>query len=589
MVTYTLSVKDRSYSSWEITDVNSNKITLDINPIEAKLFANDIFIVEKHNNVTIMHSPTRSGPPIPGVLILAGNKTYGRQTNKKGPGKLLYKCVPDDLHLPPFLVPYEIKNMGFLKVFKNLYVTFTFDEWEDKHPRGRLDNVIGPVDILEHFYEYQLFCKKLNLSNQKFQKDTSKALEIKSGTSDGVFEIIKAKYPSIQDRTDHKTWHIITIDPPTSVDFDDGFSLVEHADGTQQLSIYISNVTIWLDVLHLWGSFSKRISTIYLPDKKRPMLPVILSDCLCSLQEKVTRIAFVMDIFINKDEIVDIKYANCFVKVAKNYAYEEAKLLSNTNYQKLLDLTRTIATKNKYIEHIADSHDMVCYLMIFMNYHCAKELLQHKAGVFRSTIMKREFVVPDTIPNDVSKILKIMNSASGQYVDGAQIEATRHEILELDAYVHITSPIRRIVDVLNMIKIQQLLRTHQPTGIDHQPIAIDELTEEADKFYNKWIQDIDYINATTRAIRRVQSECTLLDLCTNNPDLMAKEYNGYITEKSIHDDGLFRYSVFLPELKLSAMITMTENFEVFDYKKCKLFLFNNEEKFKRKIRLHMLS
>ena len=36
----------------------------------------------------------------------------------------------------------------------------------------------------------------------------------------------------------------------------------------------------------LWRSFTKRVSTIYLPDKKRPMLPTILSDCLCSLQEK---------------------------------------------------------------------------------------------------------------------------------------------------------------------------------------------------------------------------------------------------------------------------------------------------------------
>ena len=113
MVTYKVNIKDRSYSCWEITDVNSNKISLDIHPIEAKLFANDVFIVEKQNKVTIMQSPTRSGPPIPGVLILAGNKTYGRQNNKKGGGKLLYKCVPDDLQLPPFLVPYEIKNMGF--------------------------------------------------------------------------------------------------------------------------------------------------------------------------------------------------------------------------------------------------------------------------------------------------------------------------------------------------------------------------------------------------------------------------------------------------------------------------------------------
>ena len=142
-----------------------------------------------------------------------------------------------------------------------------------------------------------------------------------------------------------------------------------------------------------------------------------------------------------------------------------------------------------------------------------------------------------------------MNSASGQYVNGAQIEATRHEILDLDAYVHITSPIRRIADILNMIKMQQLLRTHQLIGID-------QLTEEADTFYNKWINDIDYINSTTRAIRRVQNECSLLDLCTNNPDVMTKEYNGYITEKIVVDDGLFRYNVFLDELKLSAMITV---------------------------------
>ena len=63
---------------------------------------------------------------MPGVLLLDGNKTYGRQKNgnKIKQGKLLYKCIPDDMRLPAFLVPYEIKNMGFSKVFKNLYVLF---------------------------------------------------------------------------------------------------------------------------------------------------------------------------------------------------------------------------------------------------------------------------------------------------------------------------------------------------------------------------------------------------------------------------------------------------------------------------------
>ena len=53
-----------------------------------------------------------------------------------------------------------------------------------------------------------------------------------------------------------------------------------------------------------------RISTIYLPDKKRPMLPTILSDCLCSLQANKNRIAFVLDIKleqINPDTDYTIK------------------------------------------------------------------------------------------------------------------------------------------------------------------------------------------------------------------------------------------------------------------------------------------
>ncbi len=573
MVTYKLCVNDRNYNSWEIFDVNFNKVTLDINPIESKLFANDVFIVEKNNTVKILHSSTRSVTAIPGVLILDGNKTYGRQNNKKGGGKLLYKCVPDDIRLPAFLVPYEIKNIGFSKVFKNLYVTFSYHEWDDKHPRAKLDSVIGPVDTLENYYEYQLFCKSLNASIQKFQKDTSKALESKY--ADGVIDIIKEKYPSIQDRTDQKKWHIITIDPPNSLDYDDGFSIIEREDGITQLSVYISNVTIWMDVLNLWDSFSQRISTIYLPDKKRPMLPTILSDGLCSLQENTIRVAFAMDIFIKNDEMIDIQYANCFIKVSKNYCYEEAKLLSNKKYHSILDTANSISKKNKYINSIRNSHDLVSYLMILMNYHCAKELIKYKTGIFRSIIIKREFNVPDTIPEEVGKFIKILNSTTGQYVDGSTIIDTRHDTLDLEAYIHITSPIRRLVDLLNMIKIQQT------TGLL-------KLSENSEKFYNKWLGELDYINVTMRSIRKVQCDCTLLDLCQNNPDLMNIEYNGYLFDKLLRNDGLYQYNVFLPELKLSSRITMRDNLENFECKKTKLFLFNNEEKFKRKIRLHLL-
>jgi len=586
MVIYKIYIHDRNYSSWDVFDANKfEKIEeLVINPIESKLLSNDVFIIDKNNKVEILHSTIRSGTSLPGVLILAGNKTYGRQNKLRNgktytkksseiaKGKLLYKCIPDDIRLPSFLVPYELKTLGFSKVLKNMYVTITFEDWDDKHPIGKLNNVIGNIDILDNFYEYQLYCKSLNASIQKFQKDTMKALESKC--PENIIENIKTKYPDIQDRTNSDYWHIITIDPPKSLDYDDGFSIVDIGDGIQQLSIYISNVTIWMDTLNLWESFSKRISTIYLPDKKRPMLPTILSDCLCSLQENVTRVAFVVDIFIKNNIILNIQFSNCLIKVYKNYCYEEPKLLADPKYHIILDAVRELSVKNSYIDKVRNSHDVVCYLMIFMNYHCAKELIKFKTGVFRSTIIKKEVNIPSHIPEETAKFIRIWNGASGQYMDGSEIVNTRHELLDMDAYIHITSPIRRLVDLLNMIKFQQVMK-------------ITELSENSNVFYEKWLNDLEFINLTMRSIRKVQCDCSLLDLCSNNPETLEKEYDGYLFDKICRNDGLFQFIVFLPELKLTSRITCRENCENFECKKFTLFLFHDEEKFKRKIRLQI--
>lgn len=583
METFKIYVNDRNYTSWSVFDtIHFQNTTLNINPVEQKLFSNDVFRFDSSGNVTIIHSSTRCGSPMPGVLILEGNKTYGRQKGSNDKSnktqKLLYKCIPDDMRLPPFLIPYEIKSMNFSKVFTNLYVTFSYSEWNDKHPRGILNHVIGCVDVLDNFYEYQLYCKSLNASIQKFQKDAMNAL--KNNSSETFIEGIKEKFDCIEDRTDNSEWHIFTIDPPKSSDFDDGFSIKTLHDGTEQLSVYIANVTILLDVLGLWDSFSRRISTIYLPDKKRPMLPTILSDCLCSLQENKTRLAFVMDVFIKNDDIIDIKFSNSFIRVFKNYTYEDQVLLSSDNYKSLVSVTKKLAKKHKYISNVRSSHEVVCYLMIFMNYHSAKVMINHKSGIFRSTIIKKDVTIPDNVPENVSKFIKIWNSASGQYIDGSEltddnISVVRHDMLEMDAYIHITSPIRRLVDLLNMIKIQQ------KTGII-------KLSENSEIFYKNWLKDLDYINITMRSIRKVQCDCNLLDICSNNADVMKKEYDGYIFDKIQRNDQLFQYIVFLPELKLSSRITLREDINNFESKKFKLYLFNDEESFKKKIRLYLV-
>lgn len=574
-----INIDNRAYTSWTVFNASTMQQVLipDFNPVEHKLLTNDVFTYNNdrgQNKLEIVHSSGRLMESIPAVLVLQNNKTYGR----KG-GKLLYKCVPDDMRLPVFLVPYEIKHVGFSKVFPNMYVTIRFNEWTDKHPHATLSQNIGQVDVLDNYYEYQLYCKSLNASIQKFTRDTSKALQ--KNSHDYFIENICKSHPEIQDRTDQKEWRIFTIDPPKSCDFDDAFSIRSLENGNKLVSVYISNVTVWIDVLKLWDSFSRRISTIYLPDRKRPMLPTILSDCLCSLQSNHTRIAFVMDIIVDpvQEEILDISYSNCLIRVFKNFVYEEPDLLKNHEYNHLMESMKPLTKKYRYISNVRNSHELVCYMMILMNYHCAKDMMKHGNGIFRSTLIgKPGSSVPENLPEDVEKFIKIWNSSSGKYIDlrdAEQFGEVRHELLELDSYIHITSPIRRLVDLLNIIRFQQ----------NNNMLS---LSTNACEFYEKWTKDLDYINMTMRAIRKVQCTCSLLEMCTNNPEIIEKEYDGFAFDKLARNDFLFQFIVYLPELKLVSRITMRDNLENFERRKFKLYVFNDEDNFKKKIRLQVV-
>ena len=570
---YKILIHDREYTKWDIHDVRQYAITdiVAVDPVKSKLFTNDIFNVGEDGTVNVVHSSIRSTPDLPGVLVLAGNKTYGRQAKKNG--KLIYKCIPDDIRLPAFLIPYEVKHVGFSKVAVNIFVTFSFSLLNEKHPTGILSQVIGPVDMLENYYEYQLFCKSLNASIQKFQRETTKTVE-NLASYDSLFQSMEETHPEIENRTSD---YVFSIDPPKSLDFDDAFSIRVLDDGTYRLSIYIANVSIIMDVLNLWESFSRRVATIYLPDRKRPMLPTILSEELCSLQAGHRRIAFTLDVFLSSSfEINCIQWENSIVNIANNFTYESPSLLTNDKYTLLLSVVQKLSKKYKYMNNVRNSHDVVSYLMIFMNYHSATEMLKYSNGIFRSTIITKTSVIPEHVPEDVSKFIQIWNSSSsGQYIDGATLGSLRHELLGLDSYIHITSPIRRLVDLLNLIVLQQNM-------------GLLRLSENANVFYNKWKCELDYINITMRSIRRVQIDCDLLHLCTNNAAALAKEYNGYVFDKLVRNDGLFQYIVFLPELKLYSKLTLRENFPDYDLRRFKLFIFNDENSLKKKIRLHVI-
>ena len=562
-MTYKLKVGDRNYDSWSVYHSASLALAdISLNPIACKLFDQDIFSVS-NEKVTIEHSSVRQMNTIPGVLVIDNNKTYGRWKRDK----FLFKCIPDDKRLPAFLVPHKYK-LGFHKKLTNKYITFKFVHWEEKHPRGSIAQVIGKVDVLQNFYEYQLYCKSLYASIQNFTKDTMRALKIRS--EDEYIQMIMGKY-TIENRRDLSVY---TIDPPASKDFDDGFSITSLDNDHSCLSIYISNVSLWLDVMDLWESFSLRIATIYLPDRKRPMLPTILSDALCSLQEGRVRFAFTIDIFINtKTNIIErISYCNSCISVDKNYVYEEPSLLKNIDYKTTFSIIKGLNTRKKYVDSLKDSHDMIAYMMVMMNFLSAQKMTTMMTGIYRAVSISMSTPLPTGIPEEVSKFLRGWRSSGGRYVDYAHIEG--HALLDLEAYIHITSPIRRLVDLLNIVNLQDRL-------------GICPWTTKSKIFYNNWTKssNLEYINTTMRAIRKVQNDCSLLHMFSSRTNLFREIFDGFIFESIERNDGLYQYLVYLPALKMTNRITLRHHLHNNTTHKFKIFIFMDEDRLKQKIRL----
>ena len=565
MKQYKINIESRNYDKFELVDVKT-MINIDniynINPLKEKLFNYDI-ITYTNNECQLLHSTVKSSTYIPGVLVLKNNRKFGKYKQK-----FLYKCIPDDKRLPIFLIPYHMKN-GFNKNYVNKYVIFKFKNWDNKHPYGELVNVLGNVSSLDTFYEYQLYCKSLYASIQNFTKETMK--QLKTHSQEHFIELIKEKY-KLENRIGRD---VISIDPKTSKDFDDAFGMIEN-ERQFIISIYITNVSMWLDVLNVWSSFTERVSTIYLPDRKRPMLPTILSDTLCSLKEDDIKFAFTLDLYINKESYTldNYTFKNTIINIRKNYVYDTDIQEKDELYLKIKDVLISLNNKKeyKYIDSIQTSHDLIAYLMIWMNYTSAKELVKNKCGLYRSSKMNDTFKPPSNIDDNIQKFLKIWNSYGGKYCKYIDLE--RHDMLELDAYVHITSPIRRLVDLLTMMKLQESLK-------------LVEWGEEATQFYNYWTSDssIEYINTTMRSIRRVQNDCLLLNICSTNKKILETIYKGFIFDKIKRNDGLYQYMVYLKELNMTNRITTRQDLNNYTYQDFKIYIFHDQERLKHKVRL----
>ena len=174
-----------------------------------------------------------------------------------------------------------------------------------------------------------------------------------------------------------------------------------------KISIYITNVALIMDHLDLWGAFSNRISTIYLPDRKRTMLPSLLIDALCSLKEKEYKLCYVLDLFYDENnELKNHEFKTCRAYIRKNVSYDDHTFFeTNETFQSILSILK--------IKH---SKQIITKLMLLFNHYVAMALWEKKEGIYK--MLQQEKIEEEqnpTIPTHVYQHICILKNKAAKY------------------------------------------------------------------------------------------------------------------------------------------------------------------------------
>ncbi len=222
----------------------------------------------------------------------------------------------------PFVMPFDsrldhdivIDRDGTMGARDQEMVNVEIDRYPDRTShiaRGRILEVLGFIG--EPGVDIELVIRKFHIPH----KFPDEVLDAASAVPDEV------QPEEIAKRVDLREHMIVTIDGETAKDFDDAIEVQRLPNGNYLLGVHIADVSHYVtEGSALNEEAYERGTSVYFPGRAVPMLPERLSNGICSLNPRVERLTFSVDIEIDaKGRFVDRKVYRSVIRTKERMTY----------------------------------------------------------------------------------------------------------------------------------------------------------------------------------------------------------------------------------------------------------------------------
>lgn len=346
------------------------------------------------------------------------------------------------------------------------------------------------------------------------------------------------------------TNEVITIDPVGSIDLDDGFSF-NSDESNYYLDIHIADPISYFNfknplMIQIFIELVTRVNTCYIPNSKGSNLPIHLLpenivkyiSLLETTKEIPKRRAITFFFIINKfsNEIsYNVKYTLLSNIINKTYEKFDQEINNNDKYKEELTnlinyLIKLINLKYKLItldENI--SHKMIEIFMILVNYYSGIYMVNNKVNKLIIRYQDKK-----DLPEDFDKIpyycINFLNY-SANYKIISNNEKKEHYSLNINNYCHVSSPMRRVIDMLNHL------------------LMINNLDFNIEQFISDNI-DLDLINNKIKKQRKISNAYELVKILKIN-----NKFKACVLDVNKKDENTFGLLVLFAIINIDGINT----------------------------------